>query len=165
MVGLAVRSTLSTQPVHSCSCSQMTVGRFTASRALATRGPAALPRPRTIAISPQYFTKSRRETPRDSRCCLRVSLSVQPNADGLIIGTSGLRESPYDGIPDADIRKNWNGGAGYPDIANRLEPGVECFISRCGEAAPRVTGQLCVYHRATCAGPRRRGPARLRGLC
>ena len=53
IVGDSVRSTLSTQPVHSCSCSQITDGRFTAASAAATFGVSALLSPRIAVISPQ----------------------------------------------------------------------------------------------------------------
>jgi len=53
MVGDSERRTLSTQPVHSCSWSQMTLGRCCSERDCMIVGPMAVPTPRITPISPQ----------------------------------------------------------------------------------------------------------------
>jgi ABC-type branched-subunit amino acid transport system ATPase component len=65
--GLVLRSTLSTQPVHSCSCSQITLGRFCCASASATRGVIMLLSPNTAVISAQNARNSRRAIPRFSK--------------------------------------------------------------------------------------------------
>src|SRR5512134_3797872 len=102
MVGSAVRSTLSTQPVHSCSCSQTTDGRFTAASAAATLGVSALLNPRIAVISPQKATKSRRLTPR----LVRYEPSVSPSAQGCEVGINMAN------APDAE--RNWAVGVLAP---------------------------------------------------
>src|ERR1044072_5608948 len=75
MLGSTVRSTLSTQPVHSWSWIQITLGRRTAWSACASLGPASSPRPNTMARRPQNSRKSRRETPRASSRSPRLKSS------------------------------------------------------------------------------------------
>jgi hypothetical protein len=60
----------SVQPVHSAKCIHTTVGLFF-SKASAIRGAKDMGRPKTVAIKPQNFIKSRRETP------LRANLSFK----------------------------------------------------------------------------------------
>src|ERR1019366_9549111 len=76
IVGSAVRITLSTHPVHSCSWIQITLGRFIVCSALAIFGTAPLVSPSTTQSPPQNSRKSRRDTPRSSRWRPRGSPSV-----------------------------------------------------------------------------------------
>ena len=93
MVGSDVRITLSTQPVHSCSWSQMTLGRFIACSACAMRGTKLLPSPSIAQSPPQNSRNSRRETPRRSRCRPRVSSADQ----GWELGENIVSIAPLEG--------------------------------------------------------------------